>query len=147
MGSCVSTKPNMNEPSEPRIECHMKVYLSSKYDDTATVNEIDPNQSGIAKFCEAFYQNEIDEYSLALRIIEAYFASEFVGDGSRWSHDGSSISKISQDGADPVIFNAKESATWDHKDIYAVAKAAATIQISRSANEVKILNYSYYVSG
>lgn len=125
----------------------MKVMMEDKYNKDRGLVEINPFEAGIAEFVEKYCKGEMDEHSLAISIIETYFSREFSGTGKHWDRDGSRCSKISPEGTEPVVFDAEETATWDWKDIYSVARASARIEISRSASEIRLWNYSYYVSG
>ncbi len=83
---------------------------------------------------------------LAHQLIEALFHRDF-NDGPKWDVDSSSCTLIDASSDNfPVSFSCEKQATWDHKDIYAVAKSASKITFL-SRTELKIEKYSFYVSG
>ncbi len=80
-------------------------------------------------------------------IIEHFFAENFTGTSSKWDTDSSECTLIKGSlDSFPSTFACEQKSTWDHKDIYAVAKASAIINIL-SRSEIKIEDYYYYVSG
>lgn len=86
--------------------------------------------------------------TLCREIIEAFFDKEFVGNGKHWDRDGSSVSQLASSSNDEYVSYASVcSATWDWKDIYAVASSKATIRVFLQKPEIHILEYKYYVAG
>jgi hypothetical protein len=132
----------MAEISRVRIEDKYNVDLGFQYLDTSLFPDL---QSTLNQFVVG----ELRSFRVAQSIIEALFSRDF-DPNPKWDVDCSSCieigSKNNTEDEFPVSFSCKQEATWNHKDIYAVAKSSAKITfLSRS--EIDVENYSYYVSG
>lgn len=95
----------------------------------------------------AFEAGSSSSSALASAILTALFERDFSGDGKHWDHNGQRINQV--DSADALVeaFDASESSTWDHKDIYAVAKSSGQVQINKTEKWVRVQDYKFYCSG
>ena len=118
----------------------MRILISFKYDSPPTLKPLQSVPVALRTAAERFREGALSGANLASAAIEAMFERDFTDDGKHWSIDGSTIT-LQQDGG----FMCSASATWDWKDIYSVAKSSATIYVD--PNELRVSNYSYYVSG
>jgi hypothetical protein len=94
-------------------------------------------------FIHAFKEGKLSRYQLASKIIDDLFESDFQHSSrSKWDIDGATIV---QDKDDDSTFSVMKEATYNRKDIYAVATTKAVIQFL--ADEIRIVGHYYYVAG
>lgn len=109
--------------------------------------ELSIKELGLTDTIEHFMSGEIDARTLASTILHALYRRDFDGSGKHWCEDGQSIDARSTDNVNEECFYIEESATWDWKDIYSVAKSQGTFRVNRAENTVYIENYGFYCSG
>jgi hypothetical protein len=129
----------------------MSVTIEDKYNPDYGFRDLESEQfPNLNEKLNQFTNGEITPSFIAREFIELLFNRDFSNDNSKWDVDSSSCIQIgtkSNSTEDfPISFDCEQKATWDHKDIYAVAKSSAKITFL-SRNEIKIEKYSYYVSG
>jgi len=124
-----------------------KVTYTCKYD-KRNPKEIRPLSSqnlNISQFLYHFEQGKLSEHQFSHDIIEALFKRDFMP-GKRWDIDPAWVSLEGGEG-NVVKFKAEKQATWDWKDIYAVASAKGTICFFPDKHEIRVQEYSHYVAG
>jgi hypothetical protein len=85
---------------------------------------------------------------LADALIDALLLSDFnPNEGKHWSYDGTKVKPVTTTDENCRSFYCESSYTWDHKDIYAVAKAKGTITINKAEKLILIKGYNYYCAG
>lgn len=125
--------------------CNVTVILCEKYE------PFDPSKyDGLIDQLNAFRAGEISAACIASKLMEALFASDFGSSSPKWDIDCPSCDMLSEGGFQtnelPLSFDCEKKATWDHKDIYSVARSHARITV-QSKDLIHIVNHSYYVSG
>jgi hypothetical protein len=124
------------------------VLLSDKYNPTNGLQPFDPNRyEGLSSLLNKFYDGEVTAQVISRHIIEALFDKEFSHD-KKWGVDTANCSPLDNESTSefPAAFQCSKQASYDHKDIYAVAEAKAKI-IVQSRELIHIELYSYYVAG
>jgi hypothetical protein len=135
-----------NDSSADPLHHSIKVLWSSRYDSLKTMHTLlTSSLKGIDEKLLQFQIGKITGLDLVHSLINALFHRDH-STGKHWDYDGSRCSKISNDESG-VTFKCESSATWDWKDIYAVASAEANIKILASNHEIHIEDYSYYCAG
>ena len=126
----------------------LSITIEDRFDKSVGYVELNLNAHPTLKAQLAmFISGEISTHQCCSIIIEHFFEQNFSETSSKWDTDSSSCSLIKGSfDALPASFACEQKSTWDHKDIYAVAKASATIHVL-SRHEIQIENYGYYVSG
>jgi hypothetical protein len=116
--------------------------MSSRYDKSKVLTEFDlAAVKGMRTHLEAYFADQLDERTLACKIIEALFERDFGGTSDRWDIDSADVAAS----AEPHTFELKKQATYDRKDIYAVASSKATIVFTKEL--ITIHEYSHYCAG
>lgn len=126
------------------------VLISDKYNPENGLQPFDLSRyAGLSELVSKFHAGDIEAGTIADEIIKAMFEADFSA-SSKWDIDGSCCSLLSEGGYKtkelPLSFDCEQKATWDHKDIYAVARSHAKIVV-QSKDLIHIVLYSYYVSG
>lgn len=132
---------------------NVAVLISDRYHPERGLTSFDAtNYKNLVGNLNAFHKGEMGPYQIVNHIIESLFDSEFTPD-RKWDVDPSSCDLISGQLAEniseqqyPISFDCEKKATYNHKDIYSVARAHATIVV-HSKELVHIELYSFYVSG
>jgi hypothetical protein len=141
--------PPLTPCAQPRMEAAashkaLSVLISSKYDKPPVLRPLSEVPPSLMEAFANFVASTGSPAAVAVAAIEALFERDFGGGGGgeHWVRDGSGCAPRADGGWD-----VQESASWDHKDINAQAKSTAAVYISRAPDEVRIVSYSYYVSG
>lgn len=132
------------------LSSKVSVLISDKYNPDRGLQPFDISRyAGLAEQLNEFHSGNIDAATIADKIIQALFEADFSA-GPKWDVDSSSLSLLSEGGYKtkelPLSFDCEQKATWDHKDIYAVARSNAKIVV-QSRDLIHIVLYSFYVSG
>ncbi len=144
---------NLSTPaSAPEIESKeysgpWKLTYTSKYDkkNPKAVLPLNPHTLKISSQFASYEHGQMNEQRLAHDLIEALFYRDFM-DGKRWDIDPA-YATLESSGDGVIIYKAEKEATWDWKDIYAVASAKGMICFYADRQEIRVENYSYYVAG
>lgn len=131
--------------------CRVTVLISDKYNPDRGLQPFEPAAySGLGERLNKFHFGETDPPHIVDDIIEALFENDFSSTSSKWDVDSASCSLLEEGGYQtmelPLSFECEMKATWDHKDIYSIARSHAKI-ILQSRDLIHIELYSYYVSG
>ena len=122
-------------------------YHSGNGEAPLTVFDISRNTT-LRNAVHEYERGSVSAASLCSEIIEALFDKEFVGQGKHWDRDGASVTHLASSSNDEYVsYGSMCSATWDWKDIYAVASSKATIRVFLKKPEIHIVEYKYYVAG
>ena len=129
----------------------VSVLISDKYNPGRGLQPFEVSRyEGLAEQLHNFHSGGVEPTTIADKIIQALFASDFSDTSSKWDIEGSTCTLLSEGGYKtrelPLSFDCEQKAIWDHKDIYAVARSHAKI-IVLSKDLIHIVLYSYYVSG
>lgn len=126
----------------------IKLLVSSKYNPEYGFSQLNPHGLGLNSFLCQYEEGSLSSSFVAKEIIEALFYRDHMA-GKRWDIDPSYVeeTKDEDNGDNDGIFVATKEATWDHKDIYAVSTAKATIYFFRKEGVIKIDKYSFYTAG
>lgn len=129
----------------------IKLLISSKYNPEYGFSQLNPHGLGLNSFLCQYEEGSLSSSFVAKEIIEALFYRDHMA-GKRWDIDPSYVEEtkdedIGDNGDNDGIFIATKEATWDHKDIYAVSTAKATIYFFRKKGVIKIDKYSFYTAG
>ncbi|GFH60054.1 hypothetical protein CTEN210_16530 [Chaetoceros tenuissimus] len=125
----------------------IKLLISSKYNPEYGYSQLNPHGLGLNSFLYQYEEGNLSSSFVAKEITDALFYRDHMA-GKRWDIDPSYLEETKEDNGDnDGIFVATKEATWDHKDIYAVSTAKATIYFFRKEGVIKIDKYSFYTAG
>ena len=137
-----------NEATSPvakkKIELALKtrLFCSSKYHPKSGFSQLSVHGLHLHSAFQDYEKGSLSPGVLAGRIIEALFFRDFM-DGKRWDIDSPVVEEMEAG----VLYQASKEATWDWKDIYSVATAKGKVRFSLEENEIRVVDYSYYVAG
>jgi hypothetical protein len=102
----------------------------------------------LTKEVAEFEEGKKTSIQLADALIDALLLSDFnPNEGKHWSYDGTKVDPVTTTDENSQSFYCESSYIWDHKDIYAVAKAKGTITINGAEKLILIKGYNYYCAG
>jgi hypothetical protein len=140
-----------------------RLLCSSKYHPNSGFSELSPSSLHLVSDLYRFENGDLEQRQLATCIIDALWNRDF-SNGKHWDIDSASVSAVAaaagpntnasiegeqeyEEDDDGGCWKVSKSATWDWKDIYAVAESKGLIRFRMDAREIRIANYSYYVAG
>ena len=130
----------------------VEVLISDKYNPEQGLSVFSCHDcEGLTDQLNKFHSGEINSSAIAYSIIEALFTRDFSFD-PKWDVNSATCKLLDEErdyveGQEfPVSYQCEQSATWDYKDIYAVASSKAKIVVF-SRDLIHIVLYSYYVAG
>lgn len=120
----------------------IRLLCSSKYSPDQGFSEISVASLNLFKILRNYEDGDVSQREVAKKIIEALWDRDFMT-GERWSVDSACVREHEENG----LYVAEKEATWDWKDIYAVATAKGNVRFLDHLKEIRIEMYSYYCAG
>lgn len=136
----VSLNPLVKHAPPPStVPLTWNLFYTSKYDSAESIRplslfiQLDPH-------C-ADPTNPSHQQLISRHIIEKLFDRDHSA-GKRWDYDPATVECVA-----PNEYQASKEATWDWKDIYAVATAQGRVCFDFELQQICIRQYSYYCAG